>query len=256
MKEPALKEEKKYLRQDVIDLADEVADDFIKIKFSNGYRDHFFPHMINSFGYEVGAEIGTDKGDFANHLMSKSNLQTIFCVDAWLDNFGSKYQQNNKQLPITYDPDGSVRFQQAYETLQAFSPTFAENVTPDYISSVIENITPNQTAHLIKDYSVPASQKFPSNVLDFVYIDGDHSLDGIYQDLYCWVPKVKLGGIVAGHDYKDGGDSGMPDYFGNQLPYAVKAVVDSFCLKYGFKLNVAGGVIKSWWFIKNKEVTE
>ena len=37
-----------------------------------------------------------------------------------------------------------------------------------------------------------------------MYIDARHDYESVKEDLEHWLPKVKLGGIVAGHDYVDG----------------------------------------------------
>jgi hypothetical protein len=37
--------------------------------------------------------------------------------------------------------------------------------------------------------------------LDYVYIDGDHTFQGVYRDIVDYFPKVKEGGIVGGHDF-------------------------------------------------------
>ena len=37
-------------------------------------------------------------------------------------------------------------------------------------------------------------------ILDFVFIDADHQYESIKQDIELWLPKVKKGGILAGHD--------------------------------------------------------
>lgn len=37
--------------------------------------------------------------------------------------------------------------------------------------------------------------------LDSLFIDGDHSAEGVLRDFECWAPLVKPGGIIAGHDY-------------------------------------------------------
>jgi hypothetical protein len=37
--------------------------------------------------------------------------------------------------------------------------------------------------------------------LDFVFIDADHSYEAVSRDIDAWKPKVKRGGILAGHDY-------------------------------------------------------
>lgn len=42
---------------------------------------------------------------------------------------------------------------------------------------------------------------FKDESLDFVYIDGFHEFDAVMSDLIFWVPKVRPGGIIAGHDY-------------------------------------------------------
>jgi hypothetical protein len=51
--------------------------------------------------------------------------------------------------------------------------------------------------------SVEAAATFADKSLAFVYLDGDHSLDGFRRDFYAWFPKVKSGGVIAGHDYYD-----------------------------------------------------
>lgn len=42
---------------------------------------------------------------------------------------------------------------------------------------------------------------FDDQTVDFVFIDGDHNYEGIKADIPAWLPKVKNGGVIAGHDY-------------------------------------------------------
>src|SRR5574343_228018 len=44
-------------------------------------------------------------------------------------------------------------------------------------------------------------KRFKKESLDFVYIDANHSLPFVIQDIFLWSEKVRPGGIVAGHDY-------------------------------------------------------
>jgi predicted O-methyltransferase YrrM len=37
--------------------------------------------------------------------------------------------------------------------------------------------------------------------LDFVFIDADHSYPAVKADIAAWMPKVKVGGWLCGHDY-------------------------------------------------------
>lgn len=49
--------------------------------------------------------------------------------------------------------------------------------------------------------SVPASKRFANNSIDMVFLDGDHSYEGVLKDLAAWFPKVKNEGTICGHDY-------------------------------------------------------
>jgi hypothetical protein len=54
---------------------------------------------------------------------------------------------------------------------------------------------------IIKSFSVEASKEFEDGSLDFVYIDGNHEYAQTVADISAWDRKVRVGGIVAGHDY-------------------------------------------------------
>ena len=49
--------------------------------------------------------------------------------------------------------------------------------------------------------SVEAAANTVDGLLDFVFIDADHSYESVKQDIEAWLPKVRSGGILAGHDY-------------------------------------------------------
>ena len=57
----------------------------------------------------------------------------------------------------------------------------------------------------IKDMSITAAERFDDESLDCVYIDGDHNEDPVYNDIKIWLPKIRKGGIISGHDYPYGG---------------------------------------------------
>lgn len=48
--------------------------------------------------------------------------------------------------------------------------------------------------------SEAAARIFADGILDLVFIDANHSYDSIKQDILLWLPKVKPGGILCGHD--------------------------------------------------------
>lgn len=215
----------KYENGSMINDTDEIANKILNKKRTNHHRDKFFPFLINELNLKIGVEVGVDKAGFSKHILSKTNMEKYYCIDTWEDNFGSDYK------PDYYDEDGDVRYNQAKSVLQEY---------------LIE-----ERAVMLRMKGVKASSLFTNESIDFCYIDGDHSLEGIFSDIKSWMPKIKIGGIISGHDYKDGPKSGMSDFWGKQLDYHVKTVVDYYCRRYGHKINVVGGRIKSWWFVKN-----
>ena len=61
---------------------------------------------------------------------------------------------------------------------------------------------------LIENYYIPmrmtsleAATKFEDESLDFVFIDAAHEYEHVKDDLTAWYPKIKKGGILAGHDF-------------------------------------------------------
>ncbi len=53
-----------------------------------------------------------------------------------------------------------------------------------------------------KDTSANASKSFEDASVDFVFIDANHTYKSVKANILAWHPKIKRGGIIAGHDYK------------------------------------------------------
>jgi len=146
----------------------------------------------------ICVEIGTLKGLNAKGIISYLNVIMLYCIDPWI-----KYTQSNKEVDNT----------EVYETAKKILDGFP--------------------AELIRKKSEQAINDIPDNI-DFIYIDGNHDYEYIKKDIEMYYPKVKKGGIMAGHDFSI-------DYLG-----VVKAVMD-FVEKNDLKLY--GGEL-DWWFLK------
>ncbi|OWS70099.1 class I SAM-dependent methyltransferase [Polynucleobacter campilacus] len=55
-------------------------------------------------------------------------------------------------------------------------------------------------AKLIREKSWAAADQFKDGSFGLVYIDGDHTYEGIKKDLNAWYPKVSKGGVICGDD--------------------------------------------------------
>jgi predicted O-methyltransferase YrrM len=56
-------------------------------------------------------------------------------------------------------------------------------------------------ARIVRGFSVEVAATVADASLDFVYLDANHEEAHVRADLEAWVPKVRPGGIVSGHDY-------------------------------------------------------
>jgi len=56
---------------------------------------------------------------------------------------------------------------------------------------------------ITKEISANAHTSFENGVYDLVYIDADHKEQAVIDDITWWMPKVRQGGFIAGHDYSN-----------------------------------------------------
>lgn len=70
-----------------------------------------------------------------------------------------------------------------------------------FIANLKNNgITTKHVTPIIADSS-EASRLFDRESVDFVFVDADHSYQGVLRDIVAWLPKMKKTGVIAGHDY-------------------------------------------------------
>ena len=93
-------------------------------------------------------------------------------------------------------------------------------------------------AELLHMDTYDASLRFDDGSLDWVYIDAGHYREAVAMDIDTWLPKIKKGGILAGHDYYDGGE---------KCRVEVKEVVDTL---FGDRVGVWDtGEIPTWYVL-------
>jgi hypothetical protein len=151
-------------------------------------------------GYTYGAEIGVADGRFSLTLCQTIPNLRLVCIDPWMpykgNTRGGDYDQHERNYWL------------AREHLAPYS------------------------AALVRQRSIDAAPQFADGEFDFVYIDGNHDFDYVMLDLILWTPKVRKGGIVAGHDYYHFGQAGV-------IP-----AVDAYCAAHGITPTILGEVRK------------
>jgi hypothetical protein len=84
-------------------------------------------------------------------------------------------------------------------------------------------------AQIHRAASPGAAQRFADGSLDFVYLNARHDYASVLVDLDAWYPKIRPGGILAGHDYLDG------CYNATQL--GVRSAVSTFSAMRGLSVR-------------------
>lgn len=139
-------------------------------------RKHL-PALCRDLGFIAGAEIGVWRGEYAALFCEANPAMHMRCVDPWIG------------YPEWNDP----------KNLQPLNKSDA--LIAGAYKDARKRLGPLKTT-IVRAFSVDAAKDVPDGSLDFVYIDGNHVEEAVRADLEAWVPKVRPGGIVAGHDFK------------------------------------------------------
>jgi len=91
-------------------------------------------------------------------------------------------------------------------------------------------------------YTSEAAPKFANASLDFIYVDARHDYCGVMEDMTLYWPKLRPGGIMAGHDFERAADVGGQDWSkcmdGTVNGGAVRGAVEEFAQKMGLQVSV------------------
>ena len=95
-------------------------------------------------------------------------------------------------------------------------------------------------------------KQFKDGSLDFVYIDANHEFRSVIDDISEWGKKVKVGGIVSGHDFEYVENMRHPDRQIIEVIYAVTAWVHTKKIEPWYVINGYNGPI--WMWVKQHEI--
>jgi predicted O-methyltransferase YrrM len=65
----------------------------------------------------------------------------------------------------------------------------------------LENTDDYPFCDVLRMSSLEASAHFEDGSVDWIFIDAEHTFGQVSADLRAWVPKLKPGGLISGHDY-------------------------------------------------------
>jgi predicted O-methyltransferase YrrM len=135
----------------------------------------FYKSMVEKFPsgskfIEIGSWKGKSSAYLAVEIINSEKNISLDCIDTW----------KGSSEHVAYE---NITSDNLYEL-------FVKN-----ISSLLSVINP------VRLDSISASKNYEDKTIDFIFIDGSHDYESVKADINAWLPKVKVGGIISGHDY-------------------------------------------------------
>ena len=185
--------------------------------------------MFGSLGLNEGAEIGVENGLYSEVLLKANPNLHLSCIDPWSAG--------------AYEPEAAIH---AVDTEQ-------EKYDQRHWEC-INRLRP-YNATIIRKPSLDALSDFKDESLDFVYIDANHDFPNFINDLHQWSKKVRMGGIISGHDYA---------VFSYKKHNHVKRALDAYARCYRMQpLFIVGAMeykegtirdkYRSWMYVKKDQ---
>lgn len=180
-------------------------------------------NLFAELGFNLGAEIGVAVGHYSEILCQANPNLHLYSIDPWKIS--------------AYEPDVIPSQVAIVETQEQFDAEYEEAKK----RLVSYNCT------IVRKDSLAAAKDFADNSFDFVYIDANHDFVNATNDIDTWKKKVRPGGVLAGHDYKN---------FSLKKRNHVKWVVDAYMQVYSMLpcFIVGAGVVHdhapSWFWVK------
>jgi hypothetical protein len=141
--------------------------DFFKYCEVGVWKGHSLRHLCNEILRAGKSPVHL----CSNSARSGTSPVAVVGVDSWRDDFAQQWEK----------VDGSRIKQVCIDNL--------------YRAGVVSLVT------LRHGESVEVASLYPDHFFDFIWIDADHTYDAVVADILAWSPKLRSGGLLAGHDY-------------------------------------------------------
>ncbi len=138
-------------------------------------RFEFLASLIKQNDFTRGAELGLWKGKTFFYLLDHCPNLSLVGVDQW------QYHPERAKIP-----GGQTYKEWNMKGLEKTVTTGAKKY--------------GDRARILKMDTAEAAGLFEDHSFDIVFIDGDHSTNGVTRDIQAWLPKIRAGGLITGHD--------------------------------------------------------
>lgn len=145
---------------------------------------------------KIGAEIGVAGGQHIKAIMENTNIEKMYGIDPYCDEGWDMHEF----FDVNEEYGG---FDGLYEEVSDMLSVYGNRV------------------ELIRKTSVDAAPDFEDECLDFVFIDASHEYENCFNDISFWHHRVRKGGYVMGHDWKQpqcpGVEKAVAEHYGGKV---------------------------------------
>jgi predicted O-methyltransferase YrrM len=180
-------------------------------------RWDFLASMMLEQGYKSFVEVGCKEGRTSGHILKNVPESRVIAIDPWM-----KQEKSADPTKETYE-------EWDFEKIEK---EFCANVGIEFVVPESKVIS-NDRVTFLRQTSRQASANLHGNEYDLIFIDALHDYENVMFDISAWWPRVRKGGVLAGHD------------FNHKWPGVERAVADHFNL-----INVGVGFDSVWFVIK------
>ena len=139
--------------------------------------------IVQQEGFTMGLELGMQHGYFSNAMLSRwPKCVEYHLVDLW--------------GPLKYYEDYANKDQKSQDKI--------------YKGAMERLRTWKNKIHMCRNLTTVCSRHYDDEYFHFIYVDARHDFKGgVAADLEAYWPKLKVGGIIDGHDYITNDESGQ-----------------------------------------------
>jgi hypothetical protein len=137
---------------------------------------------------EVGSWLGKSAAYMAQSIKTSGKRIRFDAVDNWRG--GQDNEHNADSGPVAATCAAVAR--RGIDLLDTWQRNLRACGVDEYVRPV-------------RGDSEATAAQYADGALDFVFIDADHSPGRVYRDLAAWLPKLRAGGLLAGHDFDEAG---------------------------------------------------
>ena len=152
-------------------------------------------HLIekDTIGAEIGVWLGNTSKQFLQKGIKKLYMIDAYSVEPYKDNSEMSYQEYLAKYQHVTGEFAEAGFMRYYDRVY-------KTVKEDF--ELVEEAELHRTTSTdwFEEFLAAKGHGNPE-MLDWIYIDGDHSFEGCYSDLEYALKVVKPGGLIIGDDY-------------------------------------------------------